>query len=272
MPDQVGADQPPQGQPGAEVNGDSPSIRSRYRAGAGVNRNQKIGFCSGTLILLALSIGLLIDQVRYVDAYYGESKVVSDETVAWVLGVTLFVSIIIWFITWQIIDADNQRSAKAKKALAQIQETSATDFQSLWKDNRKRLNIYHDLVTAYAQSTRFATIAMITIGFLFIVVMSIIAALAKETSGAIASSVIGASGALLTGFIANAVLKNAASSQSELLSFFSHPLAVERALSAERIIKEIQDPTEKAASQRILISYLTGPQLSKSSDDQNPGT
>lgn len=51
-------------------------------------------------------------------------------------------------------------------------------------------------------------------------------------------------------------------------SFFSHPLEVERALSAERIITGIEDPVGKAASQRILIEYLNGRHADKPTSEK----
>ncbi|PHV68464.1 hypothetical protein CSW57_04405 [Williamsia muralis] len=241
----------------------------------GLGRNQRIVALVGAVLLIVPLLIIVIDgQILPLPNGYtyratDEDGIFNNDTIRFIMFVAIAAGLAIWILVWQTIGEGNETRARTLEALAKLQNdpgTNSTDFDSLWQDNRKRLNIYHDLVTRYAQSTRIATIATIGVGFVFIVIISVIAVLAKDTTGAIASSVIGASGALLTGFIANAVLKNAASSQSELLSFFSHPLEVERALSAERIINDIGDPTEKAASQRILIEYLTGRKTESVSD------
>lgn len=141
-------------------------------------------------------------------------------------------------------------------------DVDALDLPALWTDNRDRLGKYHQIVLNFAQSTRQATLLTISIGFFFIVVISIISVTSEGTASAISSSVIGASGAILTGFIGQAVLKNAATSSRELTSFFSHPIEVERALNAERIIAKIEDPQKRAAGELMLVEYLTSNKIS----------
>lgn len=141
-------------------------------------------------------------------------------------------------------------------------DVDTLDLPSLWTDNRDRLGKYHQIVLNFAQSTRQATLLTISIGFFFIVVISIISVTSEGTASAISSSVIGASGAILTGFIGQAVLKNAATSSRELTSFFSHPIGVERALNAERIIAKIEDPQKRAAGELMLVEYLTSNKIS----------
>lgn len=68
---------------------------------------------------------------------------------------------------------------------------------------------------------------------------------------AVAASVIGASGTALTGFIANAVLRNSDTSACEVLALFSHPLDGARVLTAERIFDKLQPQTHDEA--RLLV-------------------
>ncbi|WP_415973803.1 hypothetical protein [Rhodococcus sp. 077-4] len=147
--------------------------------------------------------------------------------------------------------------------LSEDGETSQSDadatnleLAALWTENRERLEIYHQLVTGFARSTRLTTIITIVTGFLFIVLIGVIGTLANAIPGAITSSNVAASGAILTGFIGKAVISNSASSQRELLAFFNHPIEVERALRAERLIDQIDDPEKKAAAQVILLQHF----------------
>ena len=125
------------------------------------------------------------------------------------------------------------------------------DLRSLWDINRTRLEGYHKLVSNYAASTRQMTLVTIANGFIFLLLASGAAALARSTPASVATAIVGSAGAVLASFIANAVLKNAETSSREVLTFFSHPIEVERYLSAERLLSEI--PFEQRAEALILI-------------------
>ncbi len=130
--------------------------------------------------------------------------------------------------------------------------SSEFDFQTLWRNNREQLEIYHRIVLNFAASPRQYTQISLLIGFAFIVVISLIAMItATATAAAISSSVVASAGAIVTGFIAQTTLKNSAASSRELVEFFSHPIEEQRALAAERIIETM--PTDKQVDAKMLV-------------------
>lgn len=146
----------------------------------------------------------------------------------------------------QILD-DLQKSGRSENPL---------DLVVLWNNNRDQLASYHKLILNYASSTRQATIATLLAGFCFFIVIGIVAFFARNTPAAVAASVVAAVGATVTGFVGNGVLRNAETSSREVLSFFSHPLDIQRALAAERIINSMPEPLQQEA-RLLLVRALT---------------
>lgn len=149
----------------------------------GLGRNQQLVALIGAVVLIAPLVLIVIDggvlplpigsTYRATD-YDGIFK---NDTVRFVLFLAIASGLTVWVIARRTIGEGNITRNQTLQALAQIQSdpvTNSTDFDSLWQDNRKRLNVYHDLVTRYAQSTRVATIATIAVGFVFIVIISVI--------------------------------------------------------------------------------------------------
>ncbi|MDQ0825419.1 ABC-type multidrug transport system fused ATPase/permease subunit [Arthrobacter sp. B2I5] len=134
---------------------------------------------------------------------------------------------------------------------------AATDFKTIWKGNRKHLKSYHQIVMNYAESTKKSTGLYIMIGFIFILVTAAFALSAQSTSAAISSAVVATAASVLTGFIAKAVLTNSATSSKELQNFFNHPIEVERALAAERLIGTFESPARRDEARLLIIQSLT---------------
>ena len=131
------------------------------------------------------------------------------------------------------------------------------DFIALWRNNRDQLTSYHQLVLNYASSSRQTTILTLLAGFTFLLIVGVVAMFTHTLASAVTSSVVAAAGAAVTGFIGNAVLKNADTSSREVLAFFSHPLDVERTLAAERLIRAMPAGSQEAAK-LLVIQSLTG--------------
>lgn len=154
----------------------------------------------------------------------------------------------------QILD-DLQKSGRSENPL---------DFVVLWNNNRDQLASYHKLILNYASSTRQATIATLLVGFGFFIVIGIVAFFARNIPAAVAASVVAAVGATVTGFVSNGVLRNAETSSREVLSFFSHPLDIQRALAAERVINSMPESSQQEA-RLLLVRALTQPRTYDSS-------
>jgi len=130
-------------------------------------------------------------------------------------------------------------------------------LNALWIHNRDRLDTYHKLVTEYANDARRFTILALAVGFGAVVAIGLIGIFVSDTTGgAISASVITAAGAALTGFIGRAVIVNTDNSSKELATFAAHPIEVERALNAERIIQNMPED-KRSEAQLLLVKYLT---------------
>ncbi|MBA8965095.1 hypothetical protein JOJ86_007417 [Rhodococcus percolatus] len=128
------------------------------------------------------------------------------------------------------------------------------NWSTLWKHNQTQIETYHRLVTNYAESTRQGTQVSLIVGFLFVLTVGIFA-ITRSGTAAITGSVISLAAAAVTGYIANATLKNAENSAREVRSFFNHPQDVQRALAAERL-SDSMPAKEKSEGKLVIIRYL----------------
>ncbi|WP_437770617.1 hypothetical protein [Arthrobacter sp. KNU40] len=133
----------------------------------------------------------------------------------------------------------------------------AMDLKTLWMGNRRHLKNYHQIVMNYADSTKKSTGLYIMIGFIFILVTAAFALFAQSTSAAISSAIVATAASVLTGFIARAVLNNSAASSKELQTFFNHPIEVERALAAERLVGTFETPERRDDAKLLIVQSLT---------------
>jgi Flp pilus assembly protein TadB len=164
-------------------------------------------------------------------------------------------------LIWRYVRDEKRRDFQNRTILSRTGSDQPADLpldlQSLWRYNKDQLQRYHHLVLNYATSARRTTQLTLTTGFAFLLIIGIVAVLARTVPGAIASSVVVAAGAAVTGFVAQAVLRNSDTSSKEVSAFFSHPLDFERMLAAERIIQEMPEASQEAA-QLLLVQALTG--------------
>jgi hypothetical protein len=157
--------------------------------------------------------------------------------------------------------SEKRREYENRRILTQLEESSpeagadiddVMGFETLWQANKDQLQHYHRLVLNYATSTRQTTQFALLAGFSFLILVGLFALVAHTVPSAVASSVVATAGAVVTGFIAHAVLKNADTSSREMLAFFSHPLEVERVLTAERVIRSMPAAAQEVAKLRIV--------------------
>lgn len=112
------------------------------------------------------------------------------------------------------------------------------------------------LVTSNARITRRNTQVTLVVGFIFIVCALALTLLVRDPATSIAAGGIAALGTVVTGYIGGGILRNAEGSASEIAAFFSHPIEIERLLTAERIA-DGHELSEKSAAKTLIIQALT---------------
>ena len=185
-------------------------------------------------------------------------------------GVATFVlllAFIFWTIRWVAVGelrrAVLSRAADAAlgeevDALVEESTEAGLDLPGLVRANSAQLKRYHQLVTDHAERSRQFTLAAIGVSFSYLMLVLIAAALATSDSAAIATGLVGTAGAAMGAFLGQTVLRNAESSSSELLALASHPIAVERLLNAERLIRGLPEDRQAEAVLIVLEALTTG--------------
>jgi hypothetical protein len=161
-----------------------------------------------------------------------------------------------WINEVLIESARKDQAAKADGAPAGPAQ-SPLGLDALWNANRAQIENYHKIVLSYASSSRIYTLTALSVGFIFIAVVGFIAVHASGTAAAISASIVTAVSAALTGFVARATLRNSEASSKELRAFFEHPLDLERALAAERLVGDMTNRGDQAQARLRVIDYLT---------------
>lgn len=199
-------------------------------------------------------------SARSSSEYSVENAVDARWTAIWLIyGAVLACATLAAGVYLRYFRLEKKRQFENKQLVQQIveQETGdAFDLQNLWEANKTQLQLYHQIVVNYAQSSRQSTQVFLVCGFVFIVLVGLFALTRSTTAGAISSSVVSATGAIVTGFIAQTALKNQASSSRELVEFFAHPLDVQRALAAERLIISMPEE-EQAKAKLVVVEHLS---------------
>ncbi|MFC9768231.1 hypothetical protein [Rhodococcus jostii] len=245
-----------------------------------LSRRQQLAMWLSLLVLALLTIGIYWFLSNRNDAAYDacvgspnarwscEQDLKDRWSTTWAFAVVIAPIVLAgWALVFWYLNEERRMASTVEVAFNDLVGVNSRDRENngpdlrlatLWSENRGRLDIYHRLVTEYARSTRITTITTLAVGFILVIIIGLVGIFVSDTTGgAISSSVIAASGALLTGFIGKAVITNFANSSKELTAFFSHPIEVEKALNAERIIQEMPED-QRAPAQLLLIEYLTG--------------
>jgi uncharacterized membrane protein (DUF485 family) len=180
------------------------------------------------------------------------------------IALGILIAIVVTGITAYRWFQDNRRfSFESRLALEAVRDadreaargTDPLALDTMWANNRQRLEAYHGLVTAYAASTRATTRVALAVGLVFVILAGLAAAVAPTIASSVTTGAVGIIGAGLTAYIATAVLRNSESSSREVLAFFSHPLELERVLSAERIADQLAE-AEQATARLLIIKAL----------------
>lgn len=222
-------------------------------------RNSIAIYFSGIIFALAAMGAFYLNESEYLQSFI------------WIIVAYFTIMITMAATVYQM--TEKRRQFQVEYSLNQLAEENADQdsiaLGALWKANKNQLGHYHKIVMNYAESTKRSTRWYLIVGFLFVVVTGAMSLFATRTDTAIASTVVAAAAAALTGFVANAVLRNASTASSELQMFFNHPLEVERALAAERLVGEFETPERRDEARLLIIQSLTRerPQLRAAPSD-----
>lgn len=169
-----------------------------------------------------------------------------------VVAAALLVPAIVWVVA-QWLEARHLYESRVQLASVEEEanrrgEQTARDSgadrmgtAALWVENRTRIEGYHHLVTDWAATSRNIAKLVLGFGFSFLVATIAIAVWASTLGAAVATSLVGTAGAILSGYVANAVLRNAEASSREVQAFFNHPLRLERILRAEYLVEQLPE-------------------------------
>lgn len=111
------------------------------------------------------------------------------------------------------------------------------------------------------------------IGFVLLVVFTVLAAEAKTTTAAISAGGLGAVGAAFSAYIGRTFIRSQESAASHLRAYFDQPLELSRYLAAERLLADAADltPEQRAAIVSSLVeSIATGGQPGGRAKDSKP--
>jgi cytoskeletal protein RodZ len=199
------------------------------------------------------------------DYAHAKSNDAAMSTRWWVfVGSAVAAALLLWILS-TYLHSEKRREYENLQLIADVNELAERSddppedpfaLRVQWAENQKQLQHYHQIVLNYATSTRQTTLIAIGGGFVFLVIISIIAISARDIPSALVSSVVTAAAAAVTGFVARAVLRNSETSSREMIAFFSHPLEVQRLLAAERVAQGIPVPHRHEASM-LIVSALT---------------
>ncbi len=103
------------------------------------------------------------------------------------------------------------------------------------------------------------------VGFMVVLILGIVAALAGDGTAALAAGAVGVAGAAMSAFIGATYIKAQSMASEQLKQFFVQPVEFARLLAAERLLGKEMDDSVRAAAITILIQGLARP---PSAEDQ----
>jgi hypothetical protein len=123
---------------------------------------------------------------------------------------------------------------------------------TLWAANQKRIDYYHRIATAQAESGfRNGTVASFS-GFVIVIAAAVVAAFAGNQTASIAAGAVGIAGGALSAYIGATFIKLQSESATQLRRFFLQPVEFSRMLGAERLIETLPGEQRVTAVQHIV--------------------
>ncbi|MFH9226536.1 hypothetical protein [Streptomyces lydicus] len=156
-----------------------------------------------------------------------------------------------------------------RQAENEISETDVS-FQSLWVATQKRLDYYHRIATNQAEKSFLYGQVAACSGFFVLLTSSLIAALARSTTGSVVAGAAGVTASGVGAFIGSTFMRTQERASTQLEAYFKQPLELSKYLAAERLVHTL-DQNDRSAATRDIIAAITGGR-SKSAEqiDQPP--
>jgi uncharacterized protein HemX len=99
-------------------------------------------------------------------------------------------------------------------------------------------------------------------GFIALIVLGFVAARADNGTAAIAASAVAVAGAAIGGYIGATFMKTQEHSSNQMSQYFTQPVELLRALSAERLAATLEPADKAKAMQMIIDGVMRGNTLS----------
>lgn len=158
--------------------------------------------------LIIFGAGFVLSAISFAVYFFYEIAV--TKSTIWVA--IAYIALVITALASSYQRAEKRRQFEVEYSLSQLAEENAeqdsVELAALWKANKSQLGHYHKIVMNYAESSKRSTQWYLLGGFVFVLAAGVMTLFATRTDTAIGTTVIAASAAALTGFIAKAVLRN----------------------------------------------------------------
>ncbi|NQD39974.1 TRADD-N-associated membrane domain-containing protein [Glutamicibacter halophytocola] len=147
---------------------------------------------------------------------------------------------------------------KQEQEIAQSSPRDDISLPKLWALNNQRISSYHTAAVDQSVRSFLSTQIATYSGLLVILAAAGFAAFANNTIATISAGAVGVIGGGLSAFISSTFMKSQAAATEQLQRFFNHPVELSRMLSAERLLKDLNDEDRSEATKLIIKAMLEG--------------
>lgn len=144
-----------------------------------------------------------------------------------------------------------------EKAEAEVRGAlKSTDFAALWNYARTLLDYYHKTALRQSKGSFWAALVASLVGLAVVVACATLAVRVGTTSAAVATALLGAAGAGMSGYVGATFLGIQRITAEQSRNYFNHPLNLSRYLAAERLLHHIEDSERKEAAAAALLQAI----------------
>jgi len=209
-------------------------------------------FATGTILILAAALSLSFRHEFYESIGPSHKAGVRLGILSLIVGLVGAVVFSWGFVSWLTardrFDAAQRALREVDKALGEV--SGPNDLMGFIRVNRKQMDAYDALARSQAQTSYQASLAAMGIGLLVLGAGIAVVISSHTDATKYAAAIITASGAAVSGFIANTFINVYRHASKQLNFYFRQPLVQSYLLSAERIAGLMPDsPGERYAEQ-----------------------
>lgn len=165
-----------------------------------------------------------------------------------------------------IVDKYFEDIESEEQDLTERIENNQTDFSSLWSVTQKRIKLYHTIATNQARTSFISGQVAISLGFVVLVILGVIASRADSSIAAITTGTVGVIGGAMSAYVGATFIKHHAQTSQQLSQFFLQPTEFTRFLAAERLLEGLQDEHKSEATKLIISSIMQAPRQALPTD------